>query len=94
MGGFVKENVVEGIFEQADCAIYSCEVTTEEYIRMQIKIRQIELTKELYRYNFIGLFAVAINKDLQRKHAFFCSQFVATVVNDSGIKMFAIKPNL
>ncbi|MBO1914276.1 hypothetical protein J4G37_56840, partial [Microvirga sp. 3-52] len=74
VGGFVKENVVEGIFEQADCAIYSCEVTTEEYIRMQIKIRQIELTKELYRYNFIGLFAVAINKDLQRKHAFFCSQ--------------------
>ena len=94
VGGFVKENVAEGIFEHADCAIFSCEVTTEEYMKMRNKIRQIELTKELYRYNFIGLFAVAVNKDLQRKHAFFCSQFVATIVNESGMKMFTIKPNL
>jgi hypothetical protein len=94
VGGFVKENVVEGIFEHASCAIFSCEVTTEEYIKMRNKIRQIEQTKELYRYNFIGLFAVAVNRDLQRKHAFFCSQFVATIVNESGMKMFTIKPNL
>jgi hypothetical protein len=94
VGGFVKENVVEGIFEHASCAIFSCEVTTEEYMKMRDKIRQIEQTKELYRYNFIGLFAVAVNRDLQRKHAFFCSQFVATIVNESGMKMFTIKPNL
>jgi hypothetical protein len=94
VGGFVKENVVEGIFEHASCAIFSFEVTTEEYMKMRDKIRQIEQTKELYRYNFIGLFAVAVNRDLQRKHAFFCSQFVATIVNESGMKMFTIKPNL
>jgi hypothetical protein len=94
VGGFIKENVIEGIFEHADCAIFSCVVTTEEYMRMRLKILQIEQTKELYKYNFIGLFAVAVNKDLQRKHAFFCSQFVATVVNESGMKMFSIKPNL
>lgn len=71
VGGFVKENATSGIFEHADCAIFSCEVTIEEYIKMRNKIRQIEQTKELYRYNFIGLFAVAVNKDLQRKRAFF-----------------------
>ena len=94
VGGFVKENATDGIFEQADCAIFSCEVTKEEYIKMRKKIRQIEQTKELYRYNFIGLFAVAVNKDLQRKHAFFCSQFVATIVNESGMQMFTVPPNL
>ena len=94
VGGFVKESASDGIFEHADCAIFSYKVTTEEYMKMRNKIRQIEQTKELYRYNFIGLFAVAVNKDLQRKHAFFCSQFVATIVNESGIQMFTVPPNL
>jgi hypothetical protein len=94
VGGFVKENVADGIFIDADCAIFSCEVTSEEYVKMRNKILQIEQMKELYKYNFIGLFAVAVKKDFKRKHAFFCSQFVATIVNESGIQMFSIPPNL
>lgn len=94
IGGFVKENVTEGIFEHANCAIYSYEVTTEEYLKMRAKIGQIEQMKKFYKYNFIGLFAVAVNRELPRKHAFFCSQFVATIVNESGIQMFAVPPNL
>ncbi|WP_188006785.1 BVLRF1 domain-containing protein [Sporosarcina sp. ANT_H38] len=94
VGGFVKESATEGIFRQATCAIYSCEVTLEEYTRMLDKIRLIEKNKELYKYNFIGLFGVAVNKGIQRKHAFFCSQFVAMVVNEGGLQMFNIAPNL
>ena len=61
---------------------------------MRRRIHQIELNQDHYKYNFIGLFAVAVNRELQRKHAFFCSQFVATIVNESGIQMFSIPPNL
>lgn len=94
VGGFVKESATEGIFRQATCEVYSCEVTMEEYTRMLDKIRLIEQNKELYKYNFIGLFGVALNKGIQRKHAFFCSQFVAMVVNEGGLQMFNIAPSL
>ena len=94
VGGFVKENAAEGIFREADCMIFSCQVSDEQYHRMRNKIRQIERCKEQYRYNFIGLFGVAFNIGIQRNRAFFCSQFVATVVNEGGVPMFTIKPNL
>lgn len=94
IGGFVKENAADGIFRSASCAIFSYVVSDEEYNRMRRRIRQIEMNKEQYRYNFIGLFGVAFNKGIQRKYAFFCSQFVATVVNEGGIQMFSIAPNL
>ena len=86
--------LAEGIFREADCMIFSCQVSDEEYHRMRNKIRQIERCKEQYKYNFIGLFGVAFNIGIQRNHAFFCSQFVATVVNEGGVPMFTIKPNL
>lgn len=94
IGGFVRENVAEGIFRDADCMVFSCEVSEEEYHKMRRKIRQIERRKELYKYNFIGLFAVALKIGYQRDRAFFCSQFVATVVNEGGVRMFAIQPNM
>ncbi len=94
VGGFVKEDATEGIFRDADCAIFSCEVSEEEYHRMRRVIRQIERCKEQYRYNFIGLFGIAFNIGIQRDRAFFCSQFVATVVNEGGVTMFSFKPNL
>ncbi len=94
VGGFVKECATEGIFLQATCAVYSCEVSVEDYTRMLDKIRLIEQEKERYKYNFIGLFGVAVNKGIQREHAFFCSQFVAMVVNEGNLQMFNISPSL
>ncbi|CAM3236746.1 hypothetical protein FITA111629_11525 [Filibacter tadaridae] len=93
VGGFVRENAVEGIFRGADCLIFSCAVTDEQYDKMRHTIRLIEQNKEQYRYNFIGLFGIAFNIRIQRDRAFFCSQFVATIVNEGGVPMFSIKPN-
>lgn len=94
IGGFVKENAADGIFRDATCAILSYTVSEEDYTRMRQRICQFEMNQAQYRYNFIGLFGVALNKEIQREHAFFCSQFVATVVNECGISMFTISPNL
>lgn len=94
IGGFVKENAMDGIFRQATCAILSYTVSEENYNRMRQRIRQFELNQAQYRYNFIGLFGVALNKGIQRERAFFCSQFVATVVNEGGVPMFKISPDL
>jgi len=85
VGGFVKENMEAQIFQNADCAIYSFEVTKRQYYLMLNKVRAIESEKDLYRYNFIGLFALAARLKINRKNAYFCSQFVAMILQEGGI---------
>ncbi|MCG7343206.1 hypothetical protein MHZ92_03610 [Sporosarcina sp. ACRSL] len=94
LGGFVRENVMEGIFREADCAVYRCEVSTEAYLRIRQKIAQFELNQRNYKYNFIGLFGVALNREIRRKRAFFCSQFVATVLQESEPHRLMTRPCL
>lgn len=94
IGGFVRENVAEGIFQEADCAVYRCKVSTEAYIRIRQKIVQFELNQNDYKYNFIGLFGVALNREIRRERAFFCSQFVATVMQESETHRLLTRPCL
>lgn len=85
IGGFVKEDIHSVIFRQADCAIYSLNITNDEYQQMHQYIQEIASKKENYRYNFIGLFGVLFKKPIKRRNAFFCSQFVASVLKESKI---------
>lgn len=82
IGGFIREEASEGLFKHAACAIYKCHVTISEFERMRRIILQIEREKELYKYNLIGLIGVAMNIEIPRAHAFFCSQFVATIMKE------------
>jgi hypothetical protein len=88
IGGFVKEDVKAGLFKQADCAIYSFTVTEDQLKKMFYYLQEIEAQKRDYRYNFLGLFGVMFNKPIKRKKAFFCSQFVATVLKEGNIIHF------
>jgi hypothetical protein len=85
IGGFVKESMDTGLFKRAQCAIYSCSITESQYRKMNDFIRKIEKQKEQYRYNFLGLLVIPFNKTLQREHAYFCSQFVATVLSEGQV---------
>ncbi|MGM0901595.1 MAG: hypothetical protein ACQEXB_10930 [Bacillota bacterium] len=85
IGGFVKEDVMSTLFIQAECAIYSFEVTEAQSEKMKHYIQEIEAEKEHYRYNFLGLFGFILNKPIKRKKAFFCSQFVASVLKVGNI---------
>lgn len=93
-GGFVRENPVEGLYQKATCAIYECEVTASEYMRMKNKITQMEQHKQMYKYNLIGLVLVAMNIEMERKHAFFCSQFVATIISECPSSRLQVAPPL
>ncbi|NYF26368.1 hypothetical protein [Sporosarcina sp. JAI121] len=83
IGGFVKEDIHSVLFKQAHCAIYSLTITNDEFQRMSQYILEIAAKKEHYRYNFIGLFGVLFKTPIKRKNAFFCSQFVASVLKES-----------
>lgn len=82
IGGFVKEHVSKGLMKHAECAVYCLSVSKEEYELMREEVRRFEQRKEQMKYNLMGLFAVMFNKKWERKNAFFCSQFVATVLNN------------
>jgi hypothetical protein len=85
IGGFVREDIDSVIFRQADCALYSLNITAAEFQKMYQYIQEIASEKEKYHYNFIGLFGVLFQKPIKRKNAFFCSQFVASVLKESKV---------
>ena len=49
VGGFVREKVTDGIFLDADCAIFSYQVSNEKYESMRRRIHQIELNQDHYK---------------------------------------------
>lgn len=83
-GGFVKEDTKAGLFVQATCAIYSLTVSEAQIVKMKKYIKEIEGQKEDYRYNFLGLFGFMLNNPIERGKAFFCSQFVASVLEEGN----------
>ncbi|MBP3039877.1 hypothetical protein J9303_10300 [Bacillaceae bacterium Marseille-Q3522] len=85
IGGFVKEDVRTGIFRESSCAIYSCYLTDGQFEKMQKIIANFDMHKQEYKYNLLGLFAFIINKNIERDKAFFCSEFVATILNECGV---------
>ncbi|WP_440897856.1 hypothetical protein ACS127_07800 [Amphibacillus sp. Q70] len=85
IGGFIKENLNLSFFNQSTCAIYQLKITEREYEQLSEKILLMEAQKHLYRYNFLGLIGVMINKELHRHNAYFCSQFVATILKECGV---------
>ncbi|MFB4475119.1 hypothetical protein ACDI16_19745, partial [Oceanobacillus caeni] len=81
----VKEDVRQGIFKEADCAVYSLTVTEIQMQNMKRYIQEIEGHKEYYRYNFLGLFGFICKNPIEREKALFCSQFVASVLKECNI---------
>ncbi|GGB69127.1 hypothetical protein [Fictibacillus barbaricus] len=85
IGGFVKENMQNKLFKRSYCKVYRCKVTPFQYKLMQSYILRIEKEQKNFKYNFRGLFGVILNKEFEQKNAFFCSEFVAKVLNVGGI---------
>lgn len=94
IGGFVKEDVRNDFFKKSRCVIYSVSVTDEQYEKMMNKIKVMEEEKGNYRYNLLGLFFILLNIPFQRKNAYFCSQFVASILNEGGVLFWEKPPSL
>ncbi|MCA1033851.1 MULTISPECIES: hypothetical protein [Bacillaceae] len=83
-GGFVKEDVRANLFANARCAVYACTVSEQEYGRMQEQAAFFEENRHHYKYNLLGLFAVLFNWEYNRSNAFFCSEFVGTILKETN----------
>lgn len=91
IGGFVKESVYGSLIRcdrsVTRCALYKITVDAQVYERIRRYIRNFEENQELYRYNLLGLFGILMKCKIERKHAYFCSQFVASVFHENGVPL-------
>ncbi|MEB2298572.1 hypothetical protein LAV72_02885 [Lysinibacillus xylanilyticus] len=87
-GGFLREDAERGLFETADCVIYRCKISHYQYLEMMKIIEYMHWNRDRYKYNFIGLFGVMMQKEVRRERAYFCSQFVAMLLKVGGLKVY------
>lgn len=90
-GGFVKEKVYGHLIREAskptDCAIYVCTVTEDNYEKLRAHIRYMEEHAHRYKYNLLGLFGIVFRISIERQNAFFCTQFVAYMLQKHGVTL-------
>ena len=95
--GFVLENINEGVFRifpECRCIVYKLDVSDKQYMKLRRTLKEFEVNKHKYRYNLLGLVYIALKMDKHRENHYFCSQFVAEVIQRSGIYDFKKPLNL
>jgi len=94
VGGFVREDFGGELFRDAPCAIYKCVVSEKQYHHIRDSIRRFEKEAHRYKYNFLGLFGVLFKIQIRRNYAFFCSQFVAFLFEQAGLRLVPKSPSM
>lgn len=89
-GSFVHEELNKGTykrFKNTKTEVYSLVVTDEQYEKIKRVMNHFKENKQKYRFNFIGLACVGINKKIRRKNRFYCAEFVRHIMKTSGISV-------
>lgn len=97
IAGFVHEDLETGTFNKfknATCQLYTLNVTEKQYESLKAEIVKFKNQRDRYGYNFLGVLTAMFNKPFEREFKYFCSQFVATVLHNSDIKIVEKPPGL
>ncbi|MBR3833935.1 MAG: hypothetical protein IKJ73_06435 [Lachnospiraceae bacterium] len=95
--GFITEDITTGVFGRdtgTTCKIMRVWVTQAQLDKINKILKKFKDNKNYYKYNYIGIFGVVINKAVEREYNYFCSQFVYYVLSKAGVKLFDKKPGL
>lgn len=96
-GGFVKEDMKTGTFSKypnTTCVIYELKVTEREVEKMKRVLQVFIQKREKYLYNILGVIGIALKEPVEFSNSYFCSQFVAEILQRSGIKIWNKLPAL
>lgn len=89
--GFIREYIDKGVFARFDtttCSVFRLRITEQQYLNLRREIVFFDDNKNSYSYNYLGLIGAAFNIPIRSKQRYFCSQFVAYVLEQSGIYIF------
>ncbi len=90
IGGFIHEGINFGTFyrfQRTFVEIYSLEVTNEQYILIKNEIYKIRDLSKFYKFNFIGLCAIALQIKYRSKYSFYCAEFVKHVFDEANVNL-------
>ena len=93
--GFVRERRDAGIYvalKRTTCIVYELRLDEERFARIAREVERFEREGEHYAYNFIGLLNFVFPTRLRKRDAYFCSEFVATVLRRGGVELLGKPP--
>lgn len=93
-GGLVRENLRAPFFRTSECAVYHCRVSVDDYQRMYNLVTEMMRDQDRYKYNLLGLLGILFRIHIDRADAYFCSHFVATVLERAGLNPVNKPPHL
>ncbi|HEY4432294.1 MAG TPA: hypothetical protein VGN87_14790 [Paenibacillus sp.] len=96
-GGFVKEDIKTGTFSKypnTTCVLYELQVTPREVVKMERVLQVFIRSRQKYLYNILGVIGIALKEPVEFSNSYFCSQFVAEILERSGIKLWNKLPAL
>jgi hypothetical protein len=96
-GGFVREDIKTGTFSKypnTTCVIYELQVTEREVEKMKRVLHIFIRSRQKYLYNILGIIGIALKEPVEFSNSYFCSQFVAEILERSGIKLWNKLPAL
>lgn len=82
-GGFVMESPCRGTFKRfsnTKVVVIAVEIQEEQYIEICKYLMQMYRHREIYHYNYMGLFLAAFHIRRQKKNCYYCSEFVKEVL--------------
>lgn len=89
--GFIREDIDSGVFGRFSstvCCVYELQINNKQYYDLRKEINIFIRNKDNYSYNYLGLLGAAFNIPIKPKQKYFCSQFVAYMLEQSGINIF------
>ena len=90
-GGFSierKDGEFFKTFDNTKCKIYELEVNEEQYAEVEKTIAQMEINRDIYKYDFLGIALRFLKIPLTFKNKYVCSYFVASLLEKANIYNF------
>jgi hypothetical protein len=95
-GGFVTESFKRGILasQKTTCKVYKSYIDEVQYESLKNDLNKFKIDKNYYGYNYIGAILLRFNLKREHRSKYFCSQFVASVLDKYSVLEFNKNPNL
>lgn len=96
-GGLVAENengVLRKPLRNAKCVVLSASVPENMFEAFRSRIDDMLLHRNRYHYSLRGVFLCRFGVETHRENHYFCSQFVAEMLNCAGVRGMPKPPSL
>ncbi|GEK89336.1 hypothetical protein SAMN04488100_11123 [Alkalibacterium putridalgicola] len=94
IAGFAKEDFSHAFYSQSLGRVHALSVTEEEWQKIALHLKFFETYPLDWHYNLLGLVPAYFHYSWERSGHFFCSEFVATLLQSAGILSPYMHPSL